>query len=70
LCRYAAPTTLAAELRKLFLVSDNEAFNRCYDIAGPAGINCWANNKNKSNGGGGSGDDDDDENDGDDDEEE
>ena len=25
-------------------MSDNEAFNRCYDIAGPAAINSWANN--------------------------
>jgi hypothetical protein len=37
------PTTLAAEIRKIFHVSDNEAFNRCYDVAGPAAINRWAN---------------------------
>ena len=43
--RNLKPTTLATELRKLFLVSDNEAFNRCYDLAGPAGINAWADGR-------------------------
>jgi hypothetical protein len=38
----AAATTLADELRKLFLVSDNEAYNRCYDVAGPSRAEAWA----------------------------
>ena len=38
----AAATTLADELRKLFVVSDNEAYNRCYDVAGPSRAEAWA----------------------------
>jgi hypothetical protein len=34
-------TTLRAELAKLFLVSDNRAFNRCFDLCGPSGIRRW-----------------------------
>ena len=34
-------TTLRAELAKLFLVSDNRAFNRCFDLGGPCGIRRW-----------------------------
>lgn len=53
------PTSFAAVVRALFLVSDNEAFNRCYDIAGPARINAWANNVTQASGKIGSGDGDD-----------
>ena len=38
----ATRTTLADELRKLFLASDNEAYNRCYDVAGPSNAEAWA----------------------------
>ena len=34
-------TTLRAELAKLFLTSDNRAFNRCFDLCGPSGIRRW-----------------------------
>ncbi len=31
--------TLAQEIRKLFLVSDNQAYNRLYELVGPAALN-------------------------------
>lgn len=34
-------TTMRAELAKLFLTSDNRAFNRCFDLCGPSGIRRW-----------------------------
>ena len=34
-------TTLRSELAKLFLTSDNRAFNRCFDLCGPSGIRRW-----------------------------
>lgn len=34
-------TCLRRELVKLFVVSDNASFNRCFDIAGPVGIRNW-----------------------------
>ena len=36
-------TSLRVELAKLFLVSDNAAFNLCYDITGAKGIRSWHN---------------------------
>ena len=33
--------TLRSELAKLFLTSDNRAFNRCFDLCGPSGIRRW-----------------------------
>ena len=41
---FAAPRTdgmwdeVRHEIRKIFLVSDNEAFNRLYELVGPDGI--------------------------------
>ena len=48
----AAATTLADELRKLFVVSDNEAYNRCYDVAGPSRAEAWARRSSEGAGAG------------------
>ena len=41
----SAPTTMRREISALFHVSDNEAFNRCYDVAGRTLMWEWANSE-------------------------